>query len=1186
MAVTPTGEVWTWGAGASGQLGDSGISNRSTPQAVVSGANAIGSWAPAAPTLSAPSQTFNAAQTIVLGSSTSGATIRYNLTGDEPTESDNAVPANGEVLIEYSSLLRAKVFVDGQFAGSIARADYELQSAAPAIDPPTGTYATAQTVTLSVSGAPATIHYTLDGNDPTEASTSYSAPFTVNTLTTIKARAFPTNGWAASSATSATLSFNYGTLDPPSASPSAGVFATAPQVTLTSIAGASIRYTLNGTTPTTSSTLYTTPITMPAAGATLKSIAFHADWTASSIQSDVYTVDTTAPTIEAQYEPAPLNSWSRTPVTVSFYCSDNVQVASCSPSSSFTLEGAGQSAIGTALDAVGNESQLPVTMNLDFTPPSVTVSSPLSGLVTTNSALSLAGEVGDALSGLDTVTCNGVAATIVDGDLSCNVTLRPGRNVVVVAARDLAGNSASSGLVVTLAGAVTEISLSPSQRTMLIGESTTLSLRDAFGLAVQTLDWSTSDPAIVSMSIDDPPVLTALAEGQVTITAYKGSIGTAASITVIAGTVLADGSTVMPAGTTRWKLPTPMSSQSMRTAPIYTHRVDANGPDFFTVEPNFTTHEYTVRAVSGDGGVLWKEAAPGLPVMGDAYGALIAGVEEGAFRCALYWGEDRGCFTALVRFGGSETVVPWRYDSAGYLDRPAQGPDGTIYVIEHLGGFGRAVDNDVFSDYGNNKSVVILDGATGQVLKRVPLQTEYSRTPCGFSEYEPRTHGPIVNSNGDAYLLVHKDIHVATGTCNAQITVLDEAGWSILRLTRNGQVDSVVVDPSDELIPRQFMPDGVDGLLLRATTSSEKLIRFDANWQRTEHVIALATRIDLIGQGGIVYLQSRTGNDNFYGITEAFNVTTMTSLWTKSPGWNLTAAKPNGGGTAVDSANQLLDIDSTGELGRTTSFGVARPIQLLDTVIGQGIATSELTAVAFDASNATRWYATLMPVASGTFEPSIFGSPQSNLSVREIEVSITVNSFIPEQWVDHPNIFAGTIFEGDNRSWSRNGHSRIHQEVFLSLNPNSFRNLPRIGTTREFHKASSLDAGQNITPAARNDTILNDGYLKVGEATASMSGVTATRQQSGNVVTVHLIGSVGNPLTTSPNIDYDISFAVDFSDPANLQFTLIGDHDGFPNYEVYVNTEHIHGYAHGSETPFSLIDPLEKHFEKTGRVRQ
>ena len=45
-----------------------------------------------------------------------------------------------------------------------------------------------ETFTVEISAVDgATIHYTLDGSDPTEASTTYSAPFTVNATTTVKA---------------------------------------------------------------------------------------------------------------------------------------------------------------------------------------------------------------------------------------------------------------------------------------------------------------------------------------------------------------------------------------------------------------------------------------------------------------------------------------------------------------------------------------------------------------------------------------------------------------------------------------------------------------------------------------------------------------------------------------------------------------------------------------------------------------------------------------------------------------------------------------------------------------------------------------------------------------------------------------------------------------------------------------
>ena len=58
---------------------------------------------------------------------------------------------------------------------------------APTISPNGGNFATSQQVTLSHDDADAAIHYTLDGNDPTTSSTQYTAPFTINATTTVKA---------------------------------------------------------------------------------------------------------------------------------------------------------------------------------------------------------------------------------------------------------------------------------------------------------------------------------------------------------------------------------------------------------------------------------------------------------------------------------------------------------------------------------------------------------------------------------------------------------------------------------------------------------------------------------------------------------------------------------------------------------------------------------------------------------------------------------------------------------------------------------------------------------------------------------------------------------------------------------------------------------------------------------------
>ncbi|MBC8060482.1 MAG: family 16 glycosylhydrolase [Clostridiaceae bacterium] len=64
-----------------------------------------------------------------------------------------------------------------------------LQVTSPSFNPAGGTYASAQSVTLSCATAGATIKYTIDGSTPTATSTTYTGAINVGTTTTIKAYA-------------------------------------------------------------------------------------------------------------------------------------------------------------------------------------------------------------------------------------------------------------------------------------------------------------------------------------------------------------------------------------------------------------------------------------------------------------------------------------------------------------------------------------------------------------------------------------------------------------------------------------------------------------------------------------------------------------------------------------------------------------------------------------------------------------------------------------------------------------------------------------------------------------------------------------------------------------------------------------------------------------------------------------
>ncbi|RKP57242.1 carbohydrate-binding protein [Cohnella endophytica] len=92
---------------------------------------------------------------------------------------------------------------------NIASSTPAQQASAPTFTPAAGTYASAQSVTLTSGTAGATIKYTIDGSTPTAASLTYSGAINVTATTTVKAIALK-SGMTDSAASSATYMISAG----------------------------------------------------------------------------------------------------------------------------------------------------------------------------------------------------------------------------------------------------------------------------------------------------------------------------------------------------------------------------------------------------------------------------------------------------------------------------------------------------------------------------------------------------------------------------------------------------------------------------------------------------------------------------------------------------------------------------------------------------------------------------------------------------------------------------------------------------------------------------------------------------------------------------------------------------------------------------------------------------------------
>ena len=168
------------------------------------------------------------------------------------------------------------------------------QVAAPSFSPAGGTYTSAQSVTITTTTSGATIRYTTDGSNPTATTgTVYSSPVSISVTTTLKAIAYK-SGMTDSAVTSATYTISAPSqVAAPSFSPGGGTYTSAQSVTISSTtSGASIRYTIDGSTPTaTTGTLYSAPVTISAT-TTLKAIAYKSGLTDSAVTSATYTINT------------------------------------------------------------------------------------------------------------------------------------------------------------------------------------------------------------------------------------------------------------------------------------------------------------------------------------------------------------------------------------------------------------------------------------------------------------------------------------------------------------------------------------------------------------------------------------------------------------------------------------------------------------------------------------------------------------------------------------------------------------------------------------------------------------------------------------------------------------------------------------------------------------------------------
>ena len=241
--------------------------------------------------------TFEGSQTVTISCETEGAEIYYTTDGSAPTK--DSTPYT-RFRIRGKTTVKAVAYnPETGLYSKVTTAEYALGTCANPVIAPEGGTAVAteggyvfrhsgQTVTIARNGEEGTVRYTLDGTDPTAESAVYSGAITLDATTTIKAKVFSDSYFDSETVTVA-FTREWEQVATPEIAAAATFTGTNATCEITcATEGASIFYTLDGSDPTSASTLYEGTLCITGS-CTVKAIALLNDYIDSGIAAKTIT---------------------------------------------------------------------------------------------------------------------------------------------------------------------------------------------------------------------------------------------------------------------------------------------------------------------------------------------------------------------------------------------------------------------------------------------------------------------------------------------------------------------------------------------------------------------------------------------------------------------------------------------------------------------------------------------------------------------------------------------------------------------------------------------------------------------------------------------------------------------------------------------------------------------------------
>ena len=257
---------------------------------------------------------------------TPGATILLGF-AQPPANCVPNVPYTTAITVGASGTLCAQATATGLTASAISYWQGTITSSPTPAFTPTSPYSGPPQLVTLTSSSP-TMYYCVDSTNQCTPMTLYTTPISISTLGQNYIRAYSTSASVPQSPVAVWDGFIFNTQVPaPQFNPGGGIYNTSPQAvavtdfTAASVPSAAIYYTLDGSTPTCSST----PVGGGAAGcfviinstSTLKAITCATGYTNSTVTSATFTISATGQTATPTFSPAPGNYPSPQTVTIS-----------------------------------------------------------------------------------------------------------------------------------------------------------------------------------------------------------------------------------------------------------------------------------------------------------------------------------------------------------------------------------------------------------------------------------------------------------------------------------------------------------------------------------------------------------------------------------------------------------------------------------------------------------------------------------------------------------------------------------------------------------------------------------------------------------------------------------------------------------------------------------------------------